>query len=117
MSPFDLTKERIMSEYSDKSFWEKVKKFALAAGRDVVLKALELYYAAKDKDTPVWAKTVIYGALLYFISPMDAIPDIIPVVGYSDDLGALVAAAATVSAHITPEMEAQAKSKLTDWFG
>jgi uncharacterized membrane protein YkvA (DUF1232 family) len=104
-------------EYSDSSFWEKVKGFALQAGREVIEKALWLYYAAQRPDTPAWAKTVIYGALAYFISPIDAIPDITPVVGYADDLGAISAAILMVSAYINEDVKNQAKSKLQDWFG
>lgn len=103
--------------YSDASFWEKLKNFALAAGSEVIEKALWLYYAAQRPETPAWAKTVIFGALVYFISPIDAIPDAIPVVGYSDDLGALVAAVGLVSQYITDEVKALASKKMQDWFG
>lgn len=51
--------------------------------------ALKMYYAATDADTPTWAKTTIYGALGYFISPIDVIPGITPLVGYTDDVGVL----------------------------
>ena len=103
--------------YSDSSFWEKLKGFALKAGREVIEKALYLYYAAQRPETPAWAKTVIYGALAYFISPLDAIPDAIPLAGFSDDLGALAAAVAMVSLYITADVKAQAKQKLQSWFG
>lgn len=103
-------------DYSDSSFWGKVKKFAKAAGKEVIEKALFLYYAAQESDTPVWAKTIIYSALAYFISPIDAIPDITPVVGYSDDLGALVSALATVSIYVTEDVKNKARQKLSEWF-
>jgi uncharacterized membrane protein YkvA (DUF1232 family) len=105
------------SEYSDSSFWEKIKTFALRAGREVVEKALWLYYAARRPETPAWAKAVIYGALAYFISPVDAIPDVTPILGYTDDLGVLVAAIGVVSAYINEEVKGQAQKKLRDWFG
>lgn len=104
-------------EYSDASFWDKVVTFAKTAGREVIEKALWLYYAAQDPKTPAWAKTVIYGALGYFIFPVDAIPDPTPVVGYADDLGVLAAAVATVAMYITEEVKALAAQKLKDWFG
>ena len=72
-------------KYTEDSFWDKVVKFAKTAGREVIEKALWLYYAAQQPNTPLWAKTAIYGALGYFISPIDAIPDITPVIGYADD--------------------------------
>lgn len=105
------------SDYSDGNFWDKVKDFAIKAGKEVIEKALQLYYAAQNPETPAWAKGVIYGALGYFISPIDAIPDITPVVGYADDLGVLVAAASTVAMYINQDVKDKAKSKLKDWFG
>ena len=66
---------------------------------------------------PVWAKTAIYGALGYFISPIDAIPDITPVIGYADDLAVLAAAVATVATYITADVKQRAAEKLRGWFG
>jgi uncharacterized membrane protein YkvA (DUF1232 family) len=102
--------------YSDYDFWQKLKKFALKAGKEVIEKALWLYYAAQRPETPTWAKTIIFGALAYFILPLDAIPDFIPVAGYGDDLGALVAAIGMVSMYITAEVKEQATLKLRQWF-
>ena len=98
-------------EYSESSFWDKLKKYALVAGADVVEKALQLFYALQAPRTPKWAKTIILGSLAYFILPADAIPDVIPVAGYADDLGALSAALATIQMYITDDIEAQAKTK------
>ena len=105
-----------MTRYSDESFWVKLKRYAIVAGREVVERALTLYHVARDSDTPTWAKTVIYGALGYFIAPLDAVPDFTPIVGYSDDLLILSAAVATVALHITPEVRAQARHRLDRWF-
>ncbi|MEZ9821128.1 YkvA family protein [Shewanella sp. 10N.286.45.A1] len=104
------------SEYSDDSFWLKVKQFAKKAGREVIDNALCLYYAAQRPDTPKWAKTVIFGALAYFIAPIDAIPDLTPVVGFSDDLGALAAALAMVSMYVDDKVKNQAAEKSAAWF-
>lgn len=104
-------------DYSEDGFWNKVKNFAKAAGSEVIEKVLQLYYTMQLPATPIWAKTVIVGALGYFISPIDAIPDAIPVVGYADDLGVMVAALAMVSTYVTDEVKAKAKAKLADWFG
>jgi len=103
-------------EIEEKSFWEKVKKYAVIAGREVIEKALWLYYTAQDPKTPPWAKGIIYGALVYFILPADAIPDAIPVVGFTDDLGALAAAVASVSLFITAEIKEKSTKKLSEWF-
>lgn len=103
-------------QYSDESFWEKLKKYAIVAGREVVETALKLYYCMQDADTPRWAKTVIGGALLYFVMPLDSVPDLLPG-GYVDDLGALSGAVLTVATHIKDEHVAKAKAKMVQWFG
>ena len=103
-------------EYSDESFWQKMKTYASAAGREVIETALKLYYAMKDTDTPMWAKTVIMGALAYFILPADVVPDLIPG-GYVDDLGALAAAAWTVTQHLKDSHAEMARNTLARWFG
>ncbi|MFT4638304.1 MAG: uncharacterized membrane protein YkvA (DUF1232 family) [Verrucomicrobiales bacterium] len=103
--------------YSDTSFWEKVTKYAKVAGEEVFKHGFTLYYCLQDDRTPTWAKTTIVGALGYLILPVDAIPDIIPVVGFSDDLGALAAASATVAAHIIPEHKVKAADQVETLFG
>ncbi|NJR40616.1 MAG: DUF1232 domain-containing protein [Leptolyngbyaceae cyanobacterium CSU_1_4] len=104
-------------QFSEQSFWQKLKDFAAEAGREVVEKALILFFAAQRPETPLWSKTVIYSALAYFILPTDAIPDFIPVSGYVDDLGTLMMALGAVTLSITPEVKASAKQTVEGWFG
>ncbi|MBF6616495.1 MAG: DUF1232 domain-containing protein [Candidimonas sp.] len=111
-----MSDDKFSSAYSDDGFWDKTKKYAKVAGEGVLEPALKMYYAAMDADTPAWAKTTIIAALGYFISPVDAIPDIVPVVGYSDDLGVLAAALAATAVHIKDEHVRKAKETLTKWF-
>jgi len=103
-------------QFSESSFWKKVKKYAKTAGYEVIEKALILYYCLKDPDTPTWAKSVIIGTLGYFILPADAIPDLTPFIGFSDDLGALAAALGIVSFHIKKDHKEKAKEKMNEWF-
>lgn len=109
-------KDSFKEAYSDSNFWDKVKEYAKSAGEGVLEPALKMYYAALDSDTPAWAKATIIGALGYFISPVDAIPDLLPIVGYTDDLGVLVAALAATAANIKDEHVAKAKETLSQWF-
>ena len=102
--------------YSQKKFWLKLKKFAKKAGKEVVEKALLLYYAYHEDETPDWAKRTIAGALAYFIVPFDAIIDIMPVVGYSDDLGMLALAITSVAAYINDDVREKTADKLQQWF-
>ena len=106
-----------MAKFSERGFWRKLRKYAKKIGREGVEQALKMYYAAQSPNTPIKAKFVIYGALAYLIMPIDAIPDFIPITGFTDDLGALAAAFLTVSAYITPEIEEKAKKKADEWFG
>lgn len=112
----DNNVESTGQKYDDRSFWDKLKNHAKSAGKDVVEIALKLYYALQDKDTPLGAKTVIIGALIYFITPTDAVPDFLPT-GYVDDLGALMGALWTVASHIKTEHEEKARERLKRWFG
>ena len=112
-----IPENEFSKEFSDEKFWEKVKRYAISAGKTVILKALAMYYAMQDKDTPLWARGAILGSLGYFICPLDAIIDITPVVGYSDDLGVLTAAMATVAFYIKPEHHQKAEDKWKEWFG
>lgn len=94
----------------------KIAALAMRAGSEVIEKALYLYYAASNPKTPKWARRVIYGALAYLILPVDAIPDFLPAVGYTDDLGVITAALATVAFYITPDVKTRAKATKEKWF-
>ncbi|GIW31217.1 MAG: YkvA family protein [Meiothermus ruber] len=103
--------------YSEAAFWRKLRWFARKAGREVVEKALWLYYTLKRPETPAWAKRTIVGALAYFLLPFDLVADLAPLVGFTDDLSVLLAAIATVAAHITPAIKEEARRKADEWFG
>lgn len=111
-----MSESEYEKSYSEQGFWQKIKNYAKDIGETVLEPALKMYYAAQDPDTPKWAKTVIYGALGYLISPLDAIPDLTPLIGYTDDLGAITAALALIAAHIKPEHTTKAKETLRQWF-
>ena len=104
-------------EYSEESFWSKVAKVAKKAGAKIIYVALLLYYVLQKKDIPTRVKATIIGSLGYLVSPLDAIPDITPVVGYTDDFGVLILALSIASVHIDQEVKDKAKSKMKDWFG
>lgn len=105
------------ARHNPDSLWRKLSRHARKAGRDVVEKALQLHYAARRPDTPTWARSTAYGALAYFVLPFDAIPDFIAGVGYTDDLGVLAVAIATLAYYIDDDVRAQASERLRTWFG
>ena len=104
------------NHFSEDSLWEKIKKFAIKAGKSLIETVLTLYYCMLDEDTPLWAKATIASALGYFILPIDLIPDMLPG-GYVDDAGVLATALASVAAHIKQEHKDKAQEKLQTWFG
>lgn len=108
--------EKYQGNYSESGFWNKVKKVALKAGAKVIYVALILYYELADPNVSPKEKAIIIGALGYFILPLDLIPDAIPVLGFSDDLAALVAAYGYVKGHLTPEVKLRVRKKLCEWF-
>ncbi|MBP5974920.1 GUN4 domain-containing protein [Brasilonema sp. CT11] len=103
--------------YSDEDFWKKVTRFAGKAGEEVIEKVLTLFYAAKQPNIPLGVKLTIIAALGYFILPFDFISDLIPVAGWTDDLGALGAALTSAIPYITPEVKEQVKKKMKEIFG
>ncbi|PKL78915.1 MAG: hypothetical protein CVV25_09795 [Ignavibacteriae bacterium HGW-Ignavibacteriae-4] len=112
-----MANEDYSKEYSEQSFWGKIKGFAKVAGIKVVYVALILYYTLQDPNVPKKAKAIIIGALGYFILPIDLVPDLIPVAGYSDDFAMLFWALLQVMTHINRGIRAKAKQQLTEWFG
>lgn len=105
------------SEYTEEGFWAKLRKYARVLGGPLVRMSLRLYYALDNPETPGWAKGVIYGALGYLIMPADVVPDLVPMVGYVDDMGVLAAAVATLAKYIDEEVRRRADEKWRQWFG
>ena len=112
----DKEREYYSKQYSEDSFWDKLLNFAKKAGAKVSYAALLLYYVMKKPTTPKWVKTSIVGSLGYFIFPIDAVADIIPIIGYGDDLGVLALALATAAVYIDEDVKRQAREKLGVFF-
>lgn len=104
------------AQYSESSFWYKLAAFGRSAGREVIEKALWLYYAAQRPETPTWAKATVYGALAYFVLPTDVVADIAPAIGYTDDLAVLAVALTTIGGYVDDEVRAKASLTLARWF-
>lgn len=105
------------SNFSDASLWDHILHYLSEAGRALIKQVLILYYTFIDPNTPAWAKAIILPALAYFISPIDAIPDFIPVAGFTDDTGVIAGAIAAIAVSITPKIKKQAENKLKELFG
>ncbi len=113
----DADAARYARQYEQSRFRRKVAGVARVAGRGVIERALRFWYALRSSSLPWRDKIIIYGALGYFIMPIDVIPDFIPVLGFTDDLGVLIASLAAVAHHITPEVKRLASEKAGRLFG
>jgi uncharacterized membrane protein YkvA (DUF1232 family) len=78
---------------------------------------LALFLAAKDPRTPWYAKLLAVAIVAYALSPIDLIPDFIPVLGYLDELVLIPAGIALVIRLVPPEVMADARDRATDVVG
>ncbi|MBR4388429.1 MAG: DUF1232 domain-containing protein [Prevotella sp.] len=104
------------NKFSKKGFVEKISRIAKRAGAKLVYSALILYYTLQSKKIPVKDKAIIIGALGYLISPLDAIPDAIPIVGLGDDMAVLAFVLKKVWNQVSDEVKEKARKKLDNWF-
>ena len=112
----NLEKEEYKKEYNEKNFLDKLKKVLKIIGVKGVYMLLILYNTLQRKDIPPKEKSIIIGALGYFILPLDALPDITPIVGYSDDIFALGMAILKVMPYIDDKMKEKSREQIIKWF-
>ncbi len=105
-----------VNRFSESKFWNKLRRYARSAGTKTVYSALLLFFAYRRRETPLWAKNIILGALGYFLAPIDAVPDLTPVLGYTDDLGVLAVGLVTIAAYVDDEVRGRARTQLGKWF-
>ena len=103
-------------KFSPKGFVDKISRVAKRAGAKLVYSALVLFYMLQSKNVTVKEKAIIIGALGYLISPLDVLPDAIPIVGLSDDLSVLVYVISKVWGDVPEDVKVNAQMKLADWF-
>jgi uncharacterized membrane protein YkvA (DUF1232 family) len=95
-----------------RGFWKKLRRFGarLPFAEDL----LAAYYCAFDRDTPFQVKAALIGALAYFVLPFDAIPDMLPVLGFADDAAVLATALRLVASHMRPAHREAARRALDE---
>jgi uncharacterized membrane protein YkvA (DUF1232 family) len=94
-------------------FWRKTRR--VAATIPFAEDLLAAYYCAFDHTTPLPVKMTLIGAIAYFVLPIDAIPDVLPVLGFTDDAAVLAGTIKLVASNIRPEHRAVAKAKLAEF--
>ena len=103
-------------KFSANDFVEKISRIAKRAGAKLVYAALLLYYALQSDKVSTADKAIIIGALGYLISPLDVIPDAIPIAGLTDDLAVVIYVLKKVWDSVDETIQQKAKAKLSKWF-
>ncbi len=98
---------RLNEQRVDRGFWPKMRR--VAAKVPFAKEALSVWYCAKDDETPIAAKGMMLAALAYFVLPVDAIPDFIAGLGYTDDAAVFTALMAIVGRNLKPKHKLAAK--------
>ena len=115
-----MVSEKKIKQYSkhfDKdSLFKKIIAYSEKAGTQILLYALILFYLISEKEIPLRIKLILMAALGYFILPADLISDLLPVLGFSDDLAFITYALTQGTDYITPEIQQKAKEKLDNIF-
>src|SRR3954467_15365715 len=93
-----------------RNFWRKLG--GLAAQAPFAEEVLTIYYCAFDRRTPTYVRIALIGALAYFIDPFDFIPDVLPIIGLTDDAAVIATASKLVWDNIKPEHRDAAKEAM-----
>lgn len=108
--------QKYKEKFSQKSFIEKIQRVAKRAGVKLVYVALILYYLIESNKISVKDKAIIIGALGYLISPIDIVPDAIPIAGLGDDMAVMLYVLDKVWGQVDDEIRSKAQRKLSKWF-
>ena len=108
--------QKYKDKFTHQGFFDKIQRIAKRAGAKLVYVALLLYYLLQSDKVSLKDKAIIIGALGYLISPLDIVPDAIPIAGLTDDLTVLLYALNKVWTSIDDDIKKQAQDKLSKWF-
>ena len=104
------------NKFTKGEFVEKISRIAKRAGAKMVYAALVLFYTLQSDKISMKDKAIIIGALGYLISPLDVVPDAIPIAGLSDDLAVLIFVLQKIWGDVSDDVKQKAKNKLNQWF-
>ncbi len=102
--------------FSESKLLRKLHRSAEKLGIKLLFYVFILYFLVSDKDIPLKTRLVFMAALGYFILPMDLISDLLPGLGFTDDLTFILYALSTGSEYITEEIKEKAKTKINNMF-
>lgn len=103
-------------EHFSEAKFQTFLRGAARIGRKVIEPAVKLYHVMMADSTPLDMKALIAAGLGYLILPADLIPDVIPALGFTDDLAVILGICHVVECHVTPEVEQEVKATLDAIF-
>lgn len=103
------------SSFDSSSIWSTIRSFAKRLGGAGLEATLIAWSLVNDPEVDARAKAIVVSALVYLGVPTDAVPDIIPIAGLTDDIAVLLAAVVTVAWAIRPHHQAFARERMKDW--
>ncbi len=113
--PTDILK--VIKDWIERQdFLMKIFGLVHRAGVQITYSALLLSLAYKRKETPKWAKRIVLGALAYLLAPVDAIPDLSPFLGFTDDLGVLLFGLVSIAGYVNQDVRERAREILGQWI-
>ncbi|MBW8892131.1 MAG: DUF1232 domain-containing protein [Burkholderiales bacterium] len=104
------TTVKVNEQRVSRGFWPKIRK--VASKVPFAADALSVWWCARDPATPTAAKGMMFAALAYFVLPTDAIPDVLPAIGFTDDAAVIAALLAIVGKNLKPRHKDAAKAFL-----
>ena len=97
---------------------DKLRPWAIKAGRVATRPLLQFYYVMDDDNTSTLDRVLIYAAIIYTIIPMDFLPrSVFKFLGVLDDGVAMLYVYKKIKNRITPEINAKVEDTLNEWFG
>jgi uncharacterized membrane protein YkvA (DUF1232 family) len=102
---------RVNEQRVSRGFWPKMRR--VASKIPFAADALSLWWCARDPETPTAAKGMMFAALAYFVLPTDAIPDVLPAIGFTDDAAVIAALLAIVGKNLKPRHKDAAQAFLS----
>jgi uncharacterized membrane protein YkvA (DUF1232 family) len=101
---------RVNEQRVARGFWPKIRR--VCARAPFAADALAVWFCARDDETPAAAKGMMLAALAYFVLPSDALPDILPVIGYTDDAAVFAALLSLVGRNLKPRHQDAAREAI-----
>lgn len=106
-----------LKKLNTRKLFNRIGRHFRLMGQQTVYAVLLMFYAYRKKETPAWAKRIIVGTLGYVLMPFDGVPDLSPLVGYTDDFGVLTFGLVTIASHINSEVRIEARKQMASIFG